>query len=89
MKERKGQNRPSGRKKAPREVKGPSAAPEPDEVVNSSVDRDDIPGEEELQSETIGTGEADDPWAEPMKDVARLVLAAYEIDPHRFDNIGK
>ena len=27
----------------------------------------------------------EDPWLEPMMDIARLVLAAYEADPHRFD----
>ena len=85
----KGRNRPSGQNKAPREVERPSAAPGPAEVENSSVEEDDISVEEELQTETIGASEADDPWAEHMKDLARLVLAAYEIDPHRFDKIGK
>jgi hypothetical protein len=89
MTEGKGRNRPSGRNKAPREVERPSAAPGPTELGNSAVEEDDISAEDELQTETIGTCEPDDPWAEHMKDLARLVLAAYEIDPHRFDEIGK
>ncbi len=85
----KGRNRPNGRNKAPREVERPSAAPGPAEVGNSSVEEDDISFEGELQTETIGASEPDDPWVEHMKELARLVLAAYEIDPHRFDKIGK
>ena len=89
MTESKGRNRPSGRNKAPREVERPSAAPGPAELGNSAVEEDDISAEEELQIEPIGTCEADDPWVEHMKDLARLVLAAYELDPHRFDEIVK
>lgn len=89
MTRNKGRNRPIGRNKAPREVERPSAAPGPAELGNSSVEEDDISVEEELQTEIVGTSEADDPWVEHMKDLARLVLAAYEIDPHRFDKSGK
>ncbi len=85
----KGRKRPSGRNKAPREVERPSAAPGPAEVGASPVEEDDISAEEELQTESVGTSETNDPWIEHMKNLDRLVLAAYEIDPHRFDEIGK
>ena len=49
-------------------------------------------GREILQSELCEGGAGrfvdsceEDPWLETMKDLARLVLAAYEADPHRFD----
>ena len=70
---------------APREGEKPSAAPGPDEAIHSSVEEDDIARGGELQTAKVGAAGAVDPWAGHMKDLARLVLAAYEIDPHRFD----
>ena len=35
----------------------------------------------------ITDGGEGDLWLETMKDLARLVLAAYEADPHRFDDL--
>ena len=35
----------------------------------------------------IAEGGEEDLWLETMKDLARLVLAAYEADPHRFDDL--
>ena len=31
-----------------------------------------------------GDGNGDDPWSEVMQDLARLVIGAFEADPHRF-----
>ena len=89
MAKEKSPRRAIAKDKAPREVEGSAAAPEPDEAEHSSVKGNDIREKEVLQTETVGAGGVDDPWVEPMKDLARLVLAAYEVDPHRFDGKGR
>ena len=92
MKNKKGRERPSENEKVPLEVEGQSTAPEPDENEISSVAGHDSDRAGDSQSELGegGTGRfvdscEEDPWLETMKDLARLVLAAYEADPHRFD----
>ena len=82
----KGRRRPTAQGKALGEIESSSAAPEPGESGISSVGEDDIPPEKGLQIDTEnGPGDEEDQWLETVKDLARLVLAAYEEDPHRFD----
>ena len=96
MEKKTGRSRPLGKAKALRDIEASSAVPRPDEVVSPSVDGDDDSIRAEGSQGGLGdvcaggcleiaAGEHEDPWLETMKDLARLVLAAYEADPHRFD----
>ena len=95
MEKKTGRSRPLGKAKALRDIEGSSAVPRPAEVVSPSVDGDDSIRAEGSQRglgdvcaggcPEIADGEQEDPWLETMKDLARLVLAAYEADSHRFD----
>lgn len=50
---------------------------------SSSVDGDDSVNAEALpKGGAVDDGE--DPWLEVMQDFARLVIGAFEADPHRF-----
>ena len=68
---------------APRQIEESSTAPRLDEAESSSVHADDsVNGDE---SPVLSCGEdQEDPWLDVMQDLARLVIGAYEADPHRF-----
>lgn len=69
---------------APRQIEESSTAPEPDEPESSLVDADDSVSADDLPVSSGGSDE-ENPWLEVMRDFARLVVGAFEADPHRFD----
>lgn len=75
---RSGKNR-----KAPRTSLQSHATPGSLDEDIPSADLDGNPVEPGTAS-VVGASD-EDPWSEVMKDLARLVVAAYEADPHRFD----
>ena len=70
--------------KAPRQIEESNAAPGPDEAEISSVDADDSVSAHDAPV-VSGGSDKEDPWFEVMRDFARLVVGAFEADPHRFD----
>lgn len=82
----KGRKRPTTKSKALGEIESSTAAPGQDEIGVSPVAENDMLAEDGLQIDQGNESDDDeDPWLETIKDLARLVLAAYEEDPHRFD----
>lgn len=70
-------------KEASRKSLESNATPGSLDEENSSADAHGIPVSPTSASAVDEPGE--NPWSEVMKDLARLVVAAYEADPHRFD----
>ncbi len=84
MTEKTDRERSEENQRAPRDIEESNAAPGPIEAESSSVETDDKRRGGDLAMDSQG-GDEQDPWLEPMKDLARLVIAAFEADPHRFD----
>ena len=68
---------------APRQIEESSTAPRLDEAESPSVDADDSVKGDESPVLSCGDDE-EDPWLDVMQDLARLVIGAFEADPHRF-----
>ena len=75
-------DRSGEKREASRKSLESNATPGSSEEENSSNDVHGIPVSP--ASASAGDSPGENPWSEVMKDLARLVVAAYESDPHRF-----